>query len=198
MEGRTADIYQAVANAKSLGADPNKGFLVGGTSAGANLTIGSVLQYRDEKLSPPVTGCLLMIPPTCVPSVVPEKYRAEYGSWDQNEHADVLSRKACDLFMNTYAPNAEDRETGAFSPLIWKTGLADFPTSFFQICGRDPLRDEGLIFEKALRTEHGIKTQVKVYPGLPHGFHSLMPTLPESRQYVDDSLAGLKWLLSQH
>ena len=41
-----------------LKADPSKGFLVGGTSAGGNLTDVVAHQARDEGLTPPLTGLL--------------------------------------------------------------------------------------------------------------------------------------------
>lgn len=47
------------ANATStLGADPSKGFVVGGASAGGNLTDVVGHLARDEKLNPPLTGLL--------------------------------------------------------------------------------------------------------------------------------------------
>ena len=47
------------ANATSkLGADPSKGFIVGGTSAGGNLTDVVGHLARDENLLPPLTGLL--------------------------------------------------------------------------------------------------------------------------------------------
>ena len=46
----------AAANAKSFGADPLLGFVVGGTSSGA--TLAAVLTHlaRDEKISPSLTN----------------------------------------------------------------------------------------------------------------------------------------------
>lgn len=156
----------------------------------------TAFRCRDEKLDPPITGCHLMIPSLVAEVAVPEKYRADYRSWDQNQNADVLSRKACYIFSKNYASKAEDQKSSSFSPLIWETGFANYPTTYFQICGADPLRDEALIFEKALREDENVRTKVEVYPGLPHGYFSILPTLKVSEKYTNDSLEGLKWLLS--
>ena len=57
------------------------------------------------------------------------------------------------------------------------------------------MRDEALIFERLMREEEGIKTKVDVYPGLPHGFHSIVPSLKSSNKFVGDSVEGVRWLL---
>lgn len=152
---------------------------------------------RDKKLSPPLSGTHLMIPSVCVNSEIPEKYRKDAHSWEQNKNAAILSQKACDLFFDNYVPNHADRGNELFSPLNFKTGHAGLPPTFLQICGADPLRDEALIYERVLREEEGIKTKVNVYPGLPHGFWSVFNTLPSSRKFVEESVKGVQWLLEQ-
>ena len=50
------------------------------------------------------------------------------------------------------------------SPLLYPS-QAGLPPTFFQIAGLDPLRDEGLLYEKLLR-EAGVKTQLIMYVSL--------------------------------
>ena len=138
-----------------------------------------------------------MIPALCYHKYIPDKYRTNYYSWEQNKDAPILSRKACDLFIDNYAPNDEERKDPLFSPWLWETGHKDLPPAFFQICGQDPLRDEPLIFERLMREEEGIKTKVELYPGQPHGFHSVAPKMKASEKFVEDSVMGVKWLLEQ-
>ena len=121
-------------------------------------------------MTPALTGCLYMIPAHVYDKFLPEQYRKDYNSWDQNEFAPILSRKACLLFLDNYIPNEQDRKDPLFSPLLWKTGHSGLPPSVFMICGQDPLRDEALIFERMLREQEGTKTKLYLYPGLPHGF----------------------------
>jgi len=189
-------VSQAAENASNLGADPSKGFLVGGTSAGGNIAATIAHLARDEKLSPPLTGCHLMIPAICNIDALPEKYMKDQHSWEQNKNAAILSRKACDLFWDCYVPESE-RDNELFSPLVFKTGHADLPPHYLQICGADPLRDEALIYEKVLREEEGLSTKVDVYPGLPHGFWSVFPTIESSKRFVEESVKGVQWLLEQ-
>ncbi|KAF8257596.1 hypothetical protein EI94DRAFT_1629064, partial [Lactarius quietus] len=80
------------------------------------------------------------------------------------------------------------------SPIL-ASSHANLPPTFFQICGLDPIRDEAFLYDRLLR-EAGCKTYVKVYPGLPHGFHAHYQTLKASEQYQFDVRTGLHWLLN--
>ena len=182
----------AASNAKSLGADPSLGFIVGGTSAGGN--IAAVLSHvaRDEKLSPPLTGQYLCVPPVLSHDVVPEKYKPLYLSWEQNKDAVVLPRDAIDMFMGAYKPDTGSPIYNAFHQD--HTGL---PPAYFVVCGLDPLRDEGLIYEKVLRKEYGIKTKLDLYPGQVHGFWAFFPMLKTAGKFNKDVLVGIGWLLSR-
>jgi acetyl esterase/lipase len=82
------------------------------------------------------------------------------------------------------------------SPILFQSHK-DLPPTYFQICGMDPLRDEGLIYEQVLREENGIKTKVDLYPGLPHAFWSFWPEASFSKKLQDDNVKGIKWLLEQ-
>ncbi|KAI9842752.1 MAG: hypothetical protein M1837_006935 [Sclerophora amabilis] len=140
-------------------ADPARGSFVGGTSAGANFAAVTSHLARDENLSPPLTGVYLSVPAVLPPSVVPEKYKADYLSYEQLRNVPVLNRTTMDLFRNSYSadPNSE-----LFTPFLWPSGHSDLPPTYFQICGMDPLRDEGFLYDKVLREEAGVKTKVDV------------------------------------
>ncbi|KAK0268104.1 hypothetical protein LTR91_016719 [Friedmanniomyces endolithicus] len=187
----------AAENASTLGADPSKGFIVGGTSAGGNVSAVIAHMWRDAGDKPGLTGCHLMIPAICYGAFLPEKYRGECKSFEQNKNAPILSAKACDLFTDNYIPEMEDRKDPMFSPLLVPTGQKGLPASYFQICGMDPLRDEALVYERILRRDEGVQTKVDMYPGLPHGYWSIAPKLKVSEKFVQDSVKGAEWLLQQ-
>ncbi|ESZ90039.1 hypothetical protein SBOR_9568 [Sclerotinia borealis F-4128] len=190
------DAYDALkwtaANIDELRINPSKGFLVGGVSAGANFASVVSHLYRDEKLSPPLTGIYLSIPPVVPQKVVPEQYKSTYLSYEQNKDAPLLNRKIAETF---------DRHYGAkeLSPLATPIQFAshkNLPPTYFQICGLDPLRDEGFIYEDILK-ENGIETRTDIYPGLPHGFWTWYPETKFSRKYVEDCKMGMSWLLEK-
>ncbi len=65
--------------------------------------------------------------------------------------------------------------------------------AYFSVCGWDPRRDESLLLEQLLR-EEGLGTKLDVYPGLPHGFWTTCPDLPESKRWLEKLLQGLAWM----
>ena len=80
---------------------------------------------------------------------------------------------------------------------LWETGHDNLPPSCFQICGLDVLRDEALIFERIMREDHSLKTKVYMYPGQPHGFHSVAPNMKASEKFMNEAVDGVGWLLKQ-
>jgi acetyl esterase/lipase len=185
----------AVANASTLGADPSQGFIIGGTSAGGNITAIIAHKARDENLTPKPTGQYLAIPAICPPHSLPSKYSDLYLSHDQVRTAPILPIEAIDMFMNAYEPNYDDGEN--FAILNHPRGHADLPPAFFQIDGLDPIRDEGLVYERVLRKEYGIKTRLDVYPGLPHGHWSFFPMLSSAKKFRKEQIEGFGWLLGK-
>jgi len=185
----------AAKNASSWGADPHKGFIVGGTSAGGNLTSVVTLMARDEKLSPPLTGQYLIVPAVCPKEKMPEKYKKYALSYEQNKDAVGLGQREIDMFEKNYKNDPDDAIW--YSTLLNPKGHADQPRTYFQIDGLDPLRDEGLIYERILREEHGIPTKLDVYPGVPHGHWAFFPMLKQSDKFREDQVKGMAWLLER-
>lgn len=84
------------------GGDLSKGFIVAGVSAGANMAAAITHLARDEKMSPALTGCWLSIPSLLSPTVVPDKYKKDYLSREQNKNAPILNENAIALFRSEY------------------------------------------------------------------------------------------------
>jgi acetyl esterase/lipase len=86
-------------NAASLNANPELGFLVYGTLAGANLAAVLSLLVRDEQLLPPLTGAFIADPITFDYRSVPENFESHWLSFEQNKSAPVFNMAAYKFFM---------------------------------------------------------------------------------------------------
>ncbi|KAH9229159.1 hypothetical protein K456DRAFT_1803692, partial [Colletotrichum gloeosporioides 23] len=151
-------------NTETLQVDLAAGFAVGGVSAGGNLAAVTTQKALDEGLSPPVTGLWLGVPWTLEPEVVPAKYKDVFFSRDQCAGAPGLNQQAMDMFNIAYEPDLKSRD---FSPFNAKNPHRGMPPTYIQVSGADPLRDDGLIYERALRGA-GVETKLMVYPNIPH------------------------------
>lgn len=184
-------------------ADAKLGFIIGGTSAGGRIVSSLAHLARDNKLSPPLTGQMNSIGSVMHEDHVPRKYQSQYLSREQNKHAPLLDEVADNLLR--HAANADPTSSLVFSfdqhfpPTEDGNVKADhmgLPPMYFQCCGLDMSRDDQLIYERVLREECGIPTRIDIYPGLPHGWWSVLPQLESSKKRMDDTVEGMRWLLS--
>ena len=100
----------AAENASSLGADLKSGFVVGGVSAGGQLTAALVQKSLEGGLPAPITGAWISVPVvldqgTFERGKVDAKYKDVYFSHGQNQEAPILDKVAVDAFMAAYQPN---------------------------------------------------------------------------------------------
>jgi acetyl esterase/lipase len=98
-----------------------------------------------------------------------------------------------DMYTEAYAA---DVGSPIWSPFNWPGSKphSGLPRTYFQICGLDVLRDEGLMYERVLRKDYGIPTKVDLYPGLPHMFVPNFPEHSATKKYPADTLRGFGWL----
>ncbi|KAH7131857.1 Alpha/Beta hydrolase protein [Dendryphion nanum] len=216
----------AAENAESLGADPTKGFIVAGTSAGGNVAAVAAHEAVDANLSPPLTGVYLSVPLLTHQDAIPEEYRQHHNSEEQNKDARILDKRGMDWFWGIHLdPNycktvidnpseqyKPDTKSHLASPLWWPGGHKKQPATYIQICGyvvfpctdedtddsssQDPLRDDSLIYEHFLK-EAGVPVKTDVYAGIPHASTAFMPMLSKSKKAAEDLKVGLQWILDQ-
>lgn len=182
-----------------MGANPEAGFIIGGASAGGNISAVLGALARDESLQPPLTGLYLCVPALLNPSHVPEKYKAEYLSWTENVDDPVLKNPGGPpdvVFKELQKIVGFDFESPLFDPTYSKNGLKGYPPTFFEVAGMDPLRDEGLIFEHMLQ-ENGVPTKMLLHKGYGHMWWMNYPMLEASQRSGTERLEGVRWLLTQ-
>lgn len=124
----------AAENAESFGADPVQGFILGGTSAGANFTAVLSHMARDKEMQPSLTGLYHGCPALGMGQslVVPERYKDRNISFVQNEHAPLISKAACEMLENGYAPDATDHELCKYQACcLW---ILSLPIRLLTLC----------------------------------------------------------------
>lgn len=176
---------------RALNIDPNKGFLLGGTSAGGNFTAGLAQRFLSHALSPQITGLLFLASSFCHPDVRPDAYRSQILSVDEIDDAPGLTKSSIEYFWKKYGAPKDDKR---YSPLLHESWRHVAKKAYFSICGWDPRRDEALLLGKILTTS-GLDVKEKVYPGLPHGFWTTCPNVEVSRNWESDVVEAVKWLL---
>ncbi|KAH7377402.1 Alpha/Beta hydrolase protein [Pyrenochaeta sp. MPI-SDFR-AT-0127] len=182
-----------VSAASQLSLNLEKGFVVGGTSAGANFTAGLAHRYMAQEITtkPKITGLVFWAGSWCHPDVRPLHLKPYILSVDEIDDAPGLTKSSIEYFWKKYGAPKDDKR---YSPLLesnWK-GVAN--KAYFAICGWDPRRDEAIAFTKVLR-ENGLEVKDRIYQGLPHGFWTTCPDLSVSEEWEKYTIEGLKWML---
>ncbi|CAH0044711.1 unnamed protein product [Clonostachys solani] len=179
--------------ANELKLDTSLGLYIGGVSAGANLAAVTAQRWVTDQVSPKLNGVWLGIPYVLEADLVPSKYKHLWFSREQNAEAMIINKKAIEFCTKSYA---HDLSSPLWSPFAAANPHTGMPPVYFQVAGQDPLRDDGLIYEKVLR-ENKVSTRLDVYPGVPHGFAEVFPELEIARKASIDTLAGFGWLMGR-
>jgi len=186
-----AGLKWTVENAFQLSASLSKGFIVGGASAGAQMTAVLTARAQDDPfLVNKITGQLLQCPCLIHPDAYPEEYKSELLSLEQNATAWGMNKELVHELYNVWGAPPNDPEC---SPILYQSRQG-LPPAYLQICGQDPFRDEGLLYERLLN-KSGAQTKLDVYPGLPHLFHFWFPNIKQAAKLEQDFKAGVRWLL---
>ena len=146
------------AHGRELRIDPDQ-LLIGGDSAGANLSAATLLRLRDEKAPVRFRAALLI-----------------YGRFSRDETESmkawgdrdlVLSKLVMDWFERHYVGEHPDRSDPYYAPLVGD--LRGFPPSIVVVGTLDPLLDDSRLFAAALE-KAGVPFELHVYDDGLHAF----------------------------
>jgi acetyl esterase len=176
VEDSYAATLWVAANAERLGIDPTR-ITVGGDSAGGNLATVVAMRCRDSK-GPALARQLLLYPVTNLSSF-------DTGSHQELAEGYFLTRSAMQWFTGYYlASNDQSRDPEA-SPLLAQN-LNGLPPALVITAEFDPLRDEGEAYGERLE-QAGVPVTMKRYPGMIHGFISMLGVLSGGREAVHEA-----------
>lgn len=187
------DAFEAVLygfeNAAELGIN-NKKIGIGGSSAGGNLTAIVTHKYANSPLSkdlPPVVFQLLVVPVTDNTA-----YPDNTPSWKENEFTPQLPAEKMLWYRQLYLPNEEDYTNPEASPLFYPDeSFAKVPPALLCVAACDILRSEAEAYNVKLK-KNGVKSDIIIYPGVPHPVMAMDAVLEKGRQLIKDSTSAIR------
>lgn len=171
-------------HSEQLGIDAER-ILIGGDSAGANLSVAACLLQR-ERSRPRVAGMVLnygAFAPDRTPSY------EQFGGGDFSLEADEM-----DAFWQNYVVGPEQLENPLVAPL--RADLAGLPPAFIAIAECDILADCNGAFAARLAAAD-VPVEVATYRGASHSFLEAVSIAPLASQALDDQAAWIRTLVAE-
>ena len=158
-----------LANAATMKGDPKK-LALAGESAGGNLALATAIAVRDAALQAPLH--VLAVYPVTQTSLTTESYT-------QHAMAKPLSKAMIEWFVDkltTSPANLKDTRLQLVDAKL--QGLPPVTLINAQI---DPLKSDGVMMEKALKTA-GVAVERKNYNGVTHEFFGMAAVVAEAKE----------------
>ncbi|MBN2046875.1 MAG: alpha/beta hydrolase [Anaerolineaceae bacterium] len=156
--------------------------IVGGDSAGGNLSAAVCLKARDQN-GPKIAHQLLIYPATNLRDLDTLSYQ-QFGT------GAGLDKKEVEWFINHYLPRPDDAKNPYVSPLLAES-LAGLPPATILTAEFDVLRDEGEAYAKRLQAA-GVEAAVIRANGLTHGFLSVREMIKRADLYIKRTMNTMR------
>jgi acetyl esterase/lipase len=158
-----------------FGAEP---LLIAGESAGALLSVATLLRLRERGLSTRFRGAALSFG-VYDSTMTPSQVHAETGA--------VTNRDITRL-IEAYAPDASSRRNPELSPIF--ADLRDLPPALFTVGTLDAMLDDSM-FMSARWLAAGGSAELAIYPGADHAFtEGPHPLAAAANARIDAFLSG--------
>ena len=172
--------YQWVlANAESLGGDP-QAVAVMGESAGGNMAAAIGMMAKQQNVQMPVHQVLVY--PVA-------NYAFDTASYQENANAKPLGKAGMQWFFKHYLRSEKDGENPLVS-LLKAKDLSGLPPATVITAAIDPLRSEGKAYADKLKAA-GVRVDYKNYDGVAHEFFGMGAVVPVAKQAVKQAAGGL-------
>lgn len=146
--------------------------VVGGESAGAGLTLSTLVSLRDADRPLPAGGVLIS---------GWFDLDSRSISMQFNRHYDFVTRVGIRAMAKRFAPVAEHTNP-LVSPVY--ADMQGLPPLLIQVGAAETLLDDSIRVAEAARSA-GVQVQLEVWPDMIHAWHVFAPMLQEGRQAID-------------
>lgn len=181
-----AGLLWMVEHAAEFGIDPDR-IIVGGSSAGGNLSAGVALLARDRG-GPHIMGQVISIP------VLDD--RCDTFSAHQQATGGSLDRTACIALWDAYLGGRRGtNEVSIYAAPARATDLSSLPPAYVDVGEAEILRDEAVAYAQKL-WQCGVPCELHVWQGGFHGYELYCPQTQISMAARDSKLRWLERLLS--
>ena len=126
--------------------------VIGGSSAGANLAMTTMLRLRERQLLTKIADAVL-----------------KFGAYDLSGRSPGGKLYGNEWFVHAYAGHVADRSLADISPLF--ADLRELPPALLLVGEHDVLLEDSRAMAARL-SEAGCDATLRVYPDSAHGFHS--------------------------
>ena len=140
-----------------------------------------------------VKGVVALCPCTVHPDHIPTAYQAEHRSYVENGTNVPLIDKAS--MLQFFADSGLKPDDKDYFVILDEEHHSLLPPAYIATCEFDPLRDDGTIMAEGLK-KAGVSVKTVHYSGLPHCFWNV-PSLPETGGFMENTAAGVKWVISK-
>lgn len=166
---------------------PSQSIFLCGFSAGANIAAALMLWMRDQSRAHMIRAQILISPATCHYRAQEEAVRrlgCELSSMESVRGAILSGEQITGFWDNYYPKQLASPGDQSISPLLVED-CSGLPPTYIQVSGADPLRDEGIAYAERL-AHAGVKTDLKVYSGMPHAYQSDLLGIPSREKALKD------------
>ena len=179
LEQCAAALDWIVAEAGALNLDAKR-VLIGGDSAGANLSVATCLLQRQR--GHPLPTAMLLNYGAFAPERTPSYSR--FGAGDYSLESDEM-----DAFWAAYVDGPEQLANPLVAPL--RADLAGLPPAFLAIAECDILADCNDAFARKLE-EAGVPARAVTYAGATHSFLEAVSIAPLASRAIDEQAAWIR------
>lgn len=154
-----------------------------GESAGGGIAAGVALMARDKKLSPPLAKQILVYPMLDYKNTKPVPSLAKYYIWTEESNLTGWTALLGDRI--------EAGDVSHYASPTYAKDLSGLPSTYVDCGTLDLFRDEDTDYVRRLAAAN-VDVEYHLYPGVPHAFEMLAPSITLTQQSNANRMRALK------